>query len=172
MVHLDVANNTKDNSSYSALSYRMLGKVLVLLHAILLMSGCAVFMGFPARVTDPSADLATLQNDIGAAAITTCLATPSEACRNKIIAGRMYAIDIQFSGFEEDLFRQTREAGFVATVTTLGLNAAGAVAGGGTSQILSWPLLEASPDHARPSSARSWLNGPFSRYTPQCTRIA
>ena len=94
-------------------------------------------MGFPPRVTDRSADLDALQTDIGAKAITDCLATPTEACRNKLIAARTYGIDIQFSAFEENLFRQAREAGFAATLTTLGLTAAGAVAGGGTTQVLS-----------------------------------
>ena len=139
MVHLDVANNTKDNSSCGFLSYRMLSKLLVLLQAILLMSGCAAFMGFPPRVTDRSADLEALQKHIDAAAITECLkaTNEAEACRNKLITARTYGIDIQFSAFEEDLFRQAREAGFAATLTTLGLTAAGAVAGGGTTQVLS-----------------------------------
>lgn len=138
-MHFAVANTRKDNGSSSCgfLSYRMLSKLLVLLQVILLMSGCAAFMGFPPRVTDRSADLDALQNDIGAAAITKCLAAPDEACRNKLIAARTYAVDIQFSAFEENLFRQAREAGFAATLTTLGLTAAGAVAGGGTTQVLS-----------------------------------
>ena len=139
MVHFAVANTRKDNgsSSYGFLSYRMLSKLLVLLQVILLMSGCAAFMGFPPRVTDRSADLDALQTDISAKAITDCLATPTEACRNKLITARTYAVDIQFSAFEENLFRQAREAGFAATLTTLGLTAAGAVAGGGTTQVLS-----------------------------------
>lgn len=138
-MHFAVANTRKDNGSSSCgfLSYRMLSKLLVLLQVILLMSGCAAFMGFPPRVTDRSADLDALQTDISAKAITDCLATPTEACRNKLITARTYAVDIQFSAFEENLFRQAREAGFAATLTTLGLTAAGAVAGGGTTQVLS-----------------------------------
>ena len=138
-MHLAVANTTKDNgnSSCGFLSYKRLSKLLVLLQAILLVSGCGAFMGFPSRVTKPTDDLDALQKDISAKAITDCLAAPNVLCRNKVIAARTYAIDIQFSQFEEDLFRQAREAGFAATVTTLGLNAAGAVAGGGTSQVLS-----------------------------------
>jgi len=127
----------RGRSSCGSLSYRNLSKLLVLLQAIMLVSGCAAFRGFPTRVTDLSADLALLKDDMGAAAITTCLAAPSEACRNKIIAARMYAIDIQFSGFEEDLFRQTRESGFATTVATLGLTAAAAASTSPASQILS-----------------------------------
>jgi hypothetical protein len=138
-VHFAVANTRKDNGSSSCgfLSYRMLSKLLVLLQVILLMSGCAAFMGFPPRVTNSSDDLKALQDDIGAGAITKCLEKADEACRNKLITARTYAIDIQFSAFEENLFRQAREAGFAATLTTLGLTAAGAVAGGGTTQVLS-----------------------------------
>jgi hypothetical protein len=69
---------------------KMLSKLLVLLQAILLMSGCAAFMGFPPRVTDRSEDLKALQRHIDADAITECLKTlnEAEACRNKIIARR------------------------------------------------------------------------------------
>lgn len=118
-------------------SYRKLGALLISLPAILFLSGCAALMGFPSRVTDRSTDLKSLQPTIDAQAITGCLAVENEACRNKIIAARTYAVDLQFSAFEEDLFRQAREAGFATTLTTLGLNAAGAVAGGATPQLLS-----------------------------------
>ena len=114
-MHWAVADTTKDNrNSCGSLSYRMLSKLLVLLQAILLMSGCAAFMGFPTRVTDRSKDLEALQKHIDADAITECLkaTNEAEACRNKLITSRTYAIDIQFSAFEEDLFRQAREAGF------------------------------------------------------------
>jgi hypothetical protein len=49
----------------------------------------------------------------------------------------MYAIDIQFSEFEASLFEQTRSSGFAATVATLGLTSAAAVAGGTAAQLLS-----------------------------------
>ena len=73
-MHWAVADTTKDNgnSSCGSLSYRMLSKLLVLLQAILLMSGCAAFMGFPPRVTDRSEDLKALQKHIYAADITEC----------------------------------------------------------------------------------------------------
>ena len=58
---------------------KMLSKLLVLLQAILLMSGCAAFMGFPPRVTDRSEDLKALQRHIDADAITECLKTLNEA---------------------------------------------------------------------------------------------
>jgi hypothetical protein len=43
---------------------------------------------------------------------------------------------LQFSEFEEDIFRQSREVGFGATLATLGLNAYGAFASGGTANVL------------------------------------
>ena len=59
------------------------------------------------------------------------------SCRNQLVAARKYAIDLRFSQFEENLFRETRESGFGATLATLGLTTAGAFASGGTSQVLS-----------------------------------
>lgn len=100
------------------------------------LSGCAAFQGYPNRATDPDADLRVLEPEIGAAAITACLDAPAISCRNKIIAARMHANDIRFSQFEENLFRQTREAGFSATLATLGLTTSAAFVSGGASQIL------------------------------------
>jgi hypothetical protein len=106
--------------------------LLVLTQAILLFSACAAFQGYPDRATDPSSDLLQLQPDIQADQITACLAQTENssqlACRNRIVAARLYAIDIQFSEFEE---------GFAATLATLGLTSAAAIAGGTASQILS-----------------------------------
>lgn len=115
----------------------MLGATLPLLGAAL--AGCASFGGFPARPTDPNQDVLSIERSINAAAVAACLQTGgnAEPCRNELIGSRMYAIDVRFSQFEQDLFRQTREAGFAATVATLGLNAAGTLTGAPTTQILS-----------------------------------
>ncbi len=140
MVHFAVANTRKNNGSSSCgfLSYVMFSKLLVLLQAILLMSGCAAFMGFPPRVTDRSADLKALQDDIERQRYhgRASQRRPRRAVTSSLLPGRM-RLTSSFPQFEEDLFRQAREAGFAATVTTLGLTAAGAVAGGGTTQVLS-----------------------------------
>jgi hypothetical protein len=117
-------------------SYKMLSKLLVLLQAILLMSGCAAFSGFPQRATDPKMDLERLEPRIGAEAITACLTNPTVSCRNELITVRMLATDIRFSEFEQSLFQQTRETGFGATLVTLGLTSGAAFAGGTTSQVL------------------------------------
>ena len=115
---------------------------------------CAPFTSYPDRATSPDSDLQALSPHIGADQIIVCLTGNSvasnldakrtvdpfvseETCRNRLISARVYATDIQFSQFEERLFRQTREVGFATTVATLGLNAAASLAGQGTSQILS-----------------------------------
>ena len=111
-----------------------------------LLGGCSSFRGYPDRATSPEQDIDALMPLIGAGHVVQCLSAPVVAtppqesaleCRNKLVAARVYAMDLRFSGFEADLFRQTREAGFATTLATLGLNAAGALASGGTSQILS-----------------------------------
>jgi hypothetical protein len=133
--------NEKRYSSRPVLPERWVRGLVVLTQAILLLAGCTAFKGYPERSTDPSTDLLQLRPDIEAKQITACLQEATEAaalaCRNRIIAARMYAIDIQFSEFEESLFQQTRSSGFAATVATLGLTSAAAVAGGTASQLLS-----------------------------------
>lgn len=102
-----------------------------------ILAGCAAFDGHPQRATSPEADLEQLKPRIDATAVAACLDNPTVACRNTLIAARMHAIDIRFSEFEETLFRDTREAGFGATLGTLGLTSAAAVTSGGASQVLS-----------------------------------
>jgi hypothetical protein len=103
----------------------------------LMLAGCAALDGYPQRATDPDADLKKLESMIDVTAMATCLKTPSETCRSELVSTRMYATDIRFSQFEETLFRDTRKAGFSATLATLGLNSAAAVSSGGAAQILS-----------------------------------
>lgn len=112
-------------------------KLLLSIFLIPILGGCAAFDGYPKRTTDPAADLEQLKSQIEAKVITTCLDSPTQTCRNKIITARMYATDIRFSEFEETLFRETRKGGFGATLGTLGLTSAAAVSSGGASQVLS-----------------------------------
>lgn len=107
------------------------------LASIVLLSGCATFGGYPERTPPPANDLQILEPLINAAAITACLKAPTDACRNQIVGARIYATDLEFSQFEEKLFKQARAGGYAATLTTMGLTAGAAVAGGGTSQVLS-----------------------------------
>ena len=100
------------------------------------LSGCAAFEGYPQRATAPEDDLRLLAPRIGVEALNACLDNPTVACRNKIIAARMHANDIRFSQFEQELFRQTRGAGFGVTLATLGLTTAAALVSGSASQVL------------------------------------
>lgn len=111
--------------------------MLLALATLMLCSGCATFDGFPKRTPDPARDLELLQPVVAADQVAACLATPSVACRDRIVGARIYVTDIQFSKFEEEIFLQTRTAGFSATLATLGLTTAAAVASGGASQVLS-----------------------------------
>lgn len=101
------------------------------------LGGCAAFDGYPKRVTDPDADIGELKSQIDVAAVRSCLQEPDLACRNRVIGARMYATDIRFSQFEEELFRDTRSGGFKATLATLGLTTAAAASTGGAAQVLS-----------------------------------
>lgn len=101
------------------------------------LSACAAFRGYPERPLPRADEIREMAGQINAAAIADCMALDDDKCRNRIVTARMYVTDLQFSAFEETLFRGTREAAFGATLATLGLTSAAAVATGGTSQALS-----------------------------------
>lgn len=111
-------------------------RLLTWLTFTLTLGGCAAFNGYPQRVTNPQADLQTLAPQIDATAIAACLNEPAIQCRNRVVGARMYATDIRFSQFEETLFRDTRSAGFGATLATLGMTTAAAASTGGAAQVL------------------------------------
>lgn len=116
----------------------MLGSRLLLSIGILL-GGCAVFDGYPERASELELRPADLESVSGAGAVIDCFAkTGAEAltCRNQIVALRLHAIDLKFAAFEAELFRQTRETGFAATLASLGLTGAGSLVTGGTANIL------------------------------------
>jgi len=110
---------------------------LLAVAALALGGGCATFDGYPQRTPDPAKDLKTLEPLVAADAVTQCLNAPTVDCRDKIVGARIYVTDIVFSQFEEEIFQQTRTAGFGATLATLGLTTAAAVSSGGSSQVLS-----------------------------------
>ena len=60
-----------------------------------------------------------------------------ELCRNSLVTVRKYAIDLQFSEFERNLFKETREAGFWTTLASLGLTGGATFAGITTAHALS-----------------------------------
>nr|WP_295833000.1 hypothetical protein [uncultured Azospirillum sp.] len=104
--------------------------LLAVLPLMAAVTGCASFKGYPERLP---AEPAVVEQG-SAAGILTC---SDETCRNTKVAARMYAIDTNFSEFEEKLFQQMREAGFSTDVLTLGVTSAGAASGGAAASILS-----------------------------------
>lgn len=89
-----------------------------------LVAGCTTFSGHPDPVLDQDAELATLRQSFDAGAIANCIAAATNTCRDTIAAAKMQAIDMRFAQFETRMFRQTREAGFGATLATLGFTTA------------------------------------------------
>ena len=124
-------------SRWAAHLRRLVRLVMAALLVPMVLSACAAFDGYPQRATDPEEDVKKLASMIDVTAMADCLKKPTDICRSEIVSARMYATDIRFSQFEETLFRDTRKAGFSATLATLGLNSAAAVSSGGASQILS-----------------------------------
>jgi hypothetical protein len=112
---------------------------LVVFITVLLLSGCAGFKGYPDRPTSLQDDLEKLGPEISAEKITACLRLPRgqvEPCRNNLVTARMYAIDLKFSEFEKNLFRETREIGFWATIVSLGLTGGATFAAETTANVL------------------------------------
>lgn len=105
----------------------------------LAVSACAPFIGVPDRPKGLHLDDTTIAAQAGAAKVADCLKVNgggNRTCRNAIVSLRILAIDQSFSEFEADLFRQTREIGFSATVASLGLTGAASLVSGGTANIL------------------------------------
>ncbi len=113
---------------------------IFLLITILGLVSCTSIQGFPDRVVDADVELAELKTDFEAAKKvynTTTDDTIRKRIRNEILNGRIAAIDIQFSQFQQELHEQGVGLNIGTDAITLGLGAAGALASGGTSQILS-----------------------------------
>lgn len=95
------------------------------------LTGCGTtFRGRPDPVGDRETDLAALQKQFAPAAVQSCLATPTDDCRSKVVRARKAAEDIRFYEFEERVFHEGRTTGFAATVSTMGLTTAAAATSG------------------------------------------
>lgn len=105
-------------------------RTCMLAFGLMLQSACSTFRGHPDVVHDPEAELRELAPLHSVAARLACMENPTLVCRNRIAAVGMRAVDIRFSQFESRLFRQNREAGFGATMATLGLTTAATLTGG------------------------------------------
>jgi hypothetical protein len=116
-------------ASSSARPWRRSHRVVA---AACLLVGCSSFSGHPDPVFEPESRIAALKGQFDDTAVSVCIASATDTCRNQIAAAWMQAIDIRFAQFETRLFRQTREAGFGATLATLGFTAAATLAHGST----------------------------------------
>src|SRR5262245_49071734 len=75
--------------------------------ASLLTSGCATMTGYPDRAVDVKQELLTVQEFLAPRKIQECEAekdlTKRQALRNDIVNARIYAIDLHFGEFEQEL---------------------------------------------------------------------
>lgn len=113
--------------------------IFLLISALGLVS-CASTRGYPEREVTAENELADLKTDFQTAKTKYSTVTTDEdriRVRNEIINGRIAAIDIQFSLFQQELHEEGVGLNIGTDAITMGLGAAGALASGGTSQILS-----------------------------------
>jgi hypothetical protein len=130
----------------------------ILLLPLALLQACSAFEGAPNRTFTAADDLQTIQSAMTPSVISDCLLgvqqnspkapdgapglvqldqSGKQACRNRIVSARKYAIDLNFSQFEQQFFAENRWTGFGATVVGLGLGTAGSLTPLGTSHALS-----------------------------------
>lgn len=96
-----------------------------------LMSGCSSLSGIPERSVSVESELAALTEYFSPAVITTYdrLSTESEkkAYRDKVIAARIRAIDLNFNQFAQNISAESKQLNIGTDTTVLLLGAAGAV---------------------------------------------
>jgi hypothetical protein len=95
----------------------------------LVLSGCIPSTHPPERLFPIAYEMdliRTSQGDLASQYSATFLSSPAQAklIRNEIIAQRMYAIDVQYTLYENALTRETQEVGFGALTTAEGLSTA------------------------------------------------
>lgn len=115
-------------------------RILLLIVAFSLFS-CASPRGFPERVVDSAVELEGLQDYFKPLKINEYSSHNDEderkKIRDEIINARIAAIDIQFSLFQQKLHQEGVGMNIGTDAVLLGLSAAGALASGGASQVLS-----------------------------------
>lgn len=116
-------------------------RTLAIIFSASFLSSCASVQGFPDRPDDVGKSLKALKE---AYSIETVLETyknktaaEKRAYRNEVISGRMMTIDMQYSLYQKAMYSQSVGSNVGLDVVELGLGGAGALVGGGTSQILS-----------------------------------
>ena len=104
------------------------------------LAGCAGFRASPrSPIADHETSIGALEDVYSAKQVATCVQQepPDKSCRDRIVQALMIAIDLRYADYELGFFDTNRYTGLAATVATLGLGAAGAVSGAGTTQVLS-----------------------------------
>jgi hypothetical protein len=98
---------------------RRSASALVLTAMGALTAGCASVSGGPPRLYSVEDELALIRPHAHAAAFAA--ASVSEVERNRLIAARMYAIDIAYTNYEANLTKERQGVGFGAAASTIGL---------------------------------------------------
>lgn len=98
------------------------------------VAGCASISGGPPRLFPIDEEMGFIRDGLRKLERE---ATDERSYRNKLIASRMYAIDLQYTAYESALTRERQNVGFGAAAATLGLTTASTlVASTGTKDIL------------------------------------
>jgi len=116
-------------------------RILLLIVALSLIS-CASPRGFPERTVSSDEELKELKiyyesKKVDEYSVPDKTDKERMRIRNEIINARIAAIDIQFSLFQQKLHQEGVGLNIGSDAVILGLGAAGALASGGTSQVLS-----------------------------------
>jgi hypothetical protein len=110
-------------------SFSLWAKLLWTFAVALALSGCIPSTHPPERLFPIAYEMdliRTSQGDLASQYSANFLSSPAQAklIRNEIIAQRMYAIDVQYTLYENALTRETQEVGFGALTTAEGLSTA------------------------------------------------
>ncbi|MEA2892648.1 MAG: hypothetical protein QOI05_3441 [Bradyrhizobium sp.] len=110
-------------------SFSACAKFLWAFAVALVLSGCIPSTHPPERLFPIAYEMdliRTSQGDLASQYSANFLSSPAQAklIRNEIIAQRMYAIDVQYTLYENALTRETQEVGFGALTTAEGLSTA------------------------------------------------
>lgn len=110
---------------------------------VCLLAGCSSFSGYPDRAVSQDQLIKEATPLLTRVKIEECMDSETVVCRNKIISTGILVVDTNFSLFEKALFTEARGSSFLATVTTLGLNVAGAVNPSATISAISGGIIGA-----------------------------
>lgn len=105
------------------------------------LAGCAGVRAAPeSPIVNQEGAIQGLNESFTPDQVRGCLGTPlpqQDPCRDTITQALLVAIDLRYADFEVGFFNTNRLGGFAATLATLGLGAAGSVAGGAAANAIS-----------------------------------